>query len=318
MGSERNSKIWLGANIFGYSCDERCAGEIMENASSMGIRSIDTSSSYSNGLSEKIIGNWINTNSDRDKWFISTKIGMLTGQSSVGLGEKCNIIKTVHQSQDNLQTDYLDVLFLHNPDLKTEPEETISAFLDLYQNKVIKAVGFSNVDKPQIMKYIDTLIENSIYEIPIYVQNEFNWSRSHPNFWLTLFKDIKKIQIFSVSYGILNQGILAQTFADYKKLQSQDEAKRANKSRKIDGFLKNKNLEECLEALDLELKTLGSNLFDFSLHFSLINSDYSIWGVRNIDQLAKLSRLGPVKLSDLDFSKLMKIVNRYRSEKSCI
>jgi aryl-alcohol dehydrogenase-like predicted oxidoreductase len=313
MGLEKNSNIWLGANIFGYSCDERSAGEIMENAFSMGIRSIDTSSSYSNGLSEKIIGNWISANSNRDKWFISTKIGMLTGQSSAGLGEKRNITNTIHQSQDNLQTDYLNVLFLHNPDLTTKPEETISALVELYENKVIRAIGFSNVDKPQITKYIDTLIKNAIYEIPIYVQNEFNWSRNNPNFWPTLFEDIKKLQLFSVAYGILNQGILAQTFANYRKLQSQDENKRANKSLKIEDFLSNEKLEECLEVLDLELKVLGSNLFEFALHFSLINSDYSIWGVRNIDQLAQLSRPESVELNNSDFFRLMRIVNSYLS-----
>jgi aryl-alcohol dehydrogenase-like predicted oxidoreductase len=318
MGSEKNSKIWLGGNLFGYTCDEQCAGEILGNASSKGIRSIDTSSSYSAGLSEKIIGSWINKNSDRNEWFISTKIGMLAGQSSAGIGSKLNISKTVHQSQDNLQTDYLDVLFLHNPDSTTEPEETISAFVDLYENNLIRAIGFSNVDKPQITKYIDVLIENSIYNIPIYVQNEFNWAISSPKFWSNLFEGIKRFQIFSVSYGILMQGILAQTFADYKKLQSQDENKRAIKSHKIKKFLENYNLGQCLEALDIELKTLGLNLFDFSLHFSLINSDYSIWGVRNVDQLAQLPSSELVKLRDTDIFNLMKIVGQYATNNSLI
>jgi len=316
METEKNSKIWLGGNLFGYTCDERRAGEILENASSMGIRSIDTSSSYSYGLSEKIIGSWIHRNCDRDKWFISTKIGMITGQSSAGIGAKRNITKTVHQSQDNLQTDYLDVLFLHNPDPTTEPEETISAFVDLFENNVVGAIGFSNVDKPQIMRYIDTLIENSIYNIPIYVQNEFNWAIRSPKFWSNLFEDLKKFQIFSVSYGILMHGLLAQTFAEYKRLQFQDENKRAVKSCKIRKFLEDENLGQCLEALDLELKTLGLNLFDFSLHFSLINSDYSIWGVRNIDQLAQLSRSELVKLSDSDIFNLMKIIHGYSLNKS--
>jgi len=311
MGTDRNSKLWLGANIFGYSCNERCAGEIMENALGIGIKSIDTSSSYSNGLSEKIIGSWINRNSDRDKWFISTKIGMHSGQSSAGLGKKHNIIETVHQSLENLQTDYLNVLFLHNPDLTTEPKETVSAFVDLFQSKLIGAIGFSNVNKPQIMSYVDALIENSSHEIPVYVQNEFNWSKNHPNFWSTLLEDIKKVEVFSVSYGILGQGILTQTFFDYRKLQSQDESKRANKSHKIEVFLANKYLEKCLEALDLELKSMGSSLFDFSIHFSLIHSDFSIWGIRNVNQLAKLSKLKSFRLSDSDFLSLMKIVEKY-------
>jgi aryl-alcohol dehydrogenase-like predicted oxidoreductase len=311
MGTDRNSKLWLGANIFGYSCNERCAGEIMENALGIGIKSIDTSSSYSNGLSEKIIGSWINRNSDRDKWFISTKIGMHSGQSSAGLGKKHNIIETVHQSLENLQTDYLNVLFLHNPDLTTEPKETVSAFVDLFQSKLIGAIGFSNVNKPQIMSYVDALIENSSHEIPVYVQNEFNWSKNHPNFWSNLKKDFKKNQLFSVSYGILSQGILSQTFSDYKKLQFQDKNKRGNKSNKVGGYLANKNLEECLESLDFELKMLGSTLFDFSLNFSLIYSDYSIWGVRNTDQLAQLSSPKSLKLSDSDFLRLMKIVDSY-------
>ncbi len=316
MESEINSRIWLGGNIFGYSCDERCSGEIMDKALRVGIRSIDTSSSYSNGLSEKIIGGWINANSDRERWFISSKIGMKTGQSSAGLGKKENISKTVSRSQDNLQTDYLDVLFLHNPDSTTRPEETVSAFVDLYENKIIRAIGFSNVNKEQLKKLSDILAQNSIYNIPIYVQNEFNWATNSPMFWPDLFEGLEKFQIYSVSYGILKQGILAQTFTEYIKLQSRDKNKRANKSQKIKEFLKDENLEQCLEALDINLKTLDSNLFEFSLHYSLVNSDYSIWGVRNLNQLAQLSAPKPEIISDLNIFELMKIVSSYRSKKA--
>jgi len=301
---EERCRIWLGGNIFGYSCDETTAAEIMTTASTLGINSVDTSSSYSNGLSEKIIGRWIDLNSKRENWFISTKVGMQSGENPSGFGEKENIFQSAQRSLDNLQTDHLDVLFLHNPDPTTNEAETVDSMVELFEGKVIKSIGFSNVDDTQLNRYLNSLRRNSIYKIPIYVQNEFNWATRKSNFWALLLENHQDFQIFSVSYGVLKQGLLAQTFENYKRLQIQDEMKRANKSTKVGNFLTNKKLEDCLKALDIELHAIGSNLFEFSINFSLKYSNYSIWGVRNLDQLKKLDFKTSINSTELEFSRL--------------
>ncbi len=304
MNLEKRYRIWLGGNIFGYSCDATTAAEIMTTAFTLGINSVDTSSSYSNGLSEKIIGRWIGLNDKRENWIISTKVGMQSGETPSGLGKKESIFQSAQRSQDNLQTDYLDVLFLHNPDPTTNEAETVDSMVELFEGKVIKSIGFSNVDDTQLNRYMNSLRRNSIYEIPIYVQNEFNWSTRKSSFWALLLENYQDFKIFSVSYGVLQQGLLAQTFENYKRSQIQDEMKRANKSIKVGNFLTNKKLEDCLKALDIELNSMGSNLFEFSMNFSLKYSNYSIWGVRNLEQLKKLDSETSVNLTDLEFTRL--------------
>ena len=306
MNLEKRSRIWLGGNIFGYSCDEMTAADVMTTAATLGVNSVDTSSSYSNGLSEKIIGRWMSLNGKRENWIISTKIGMKSGENPSGLGKKENIFQSAQRSQDNLQTDYLDVLFLHNPDPTTNEAETVDSLVELFEGKVINSIGFSNIDETQLYRYVNLLRRNSIYEIPIYVQNEFNWSTKKSSFWALLLEDYRDFKIFSVSYGVLQQGLLVQTFENYRRLQIQDGMKRANKSIKIGNFLKNKKLEDCLKALDIELNAMGSDLFEFSMIFSLKYSNYSIWGVRNLEQLKKLDSEASVNLTDLEFSRLEK------------
>jgi aryl-alcohol dehydrogenase-like predicted oxidoreductase len=198
----------------------------------------------------------------------------------------------------------LDVLFLHNPDPTTNEAETVDSMVELFEGKVIKSIGFSNVDDTQLNRYMNSLRRNSIYEIPIYVQNEFNWSTRKSSFWALLLENYQDFKIFSVSYGVLQQGLLAQTFENYKRSQIQDEMKRANKSIKVGNFLTNKKLEDCLKALDIELNSMGSNLFEFSMNFSLKYSNYSIWGVRNLEQLKKLDSETSVNLTDLEFTRL--------------
>ena len=71
------SKFWLGGNIFGYSAQEDAAIEILDNAAKKGINGIDTSSTYSDGVSETIIGRWLNHDKvRRQRFHVSTKVGL--------------------------------------------------------------------------------------------------------------------------------------------------------------------------------------------------------------------------------------------------
>lgn len=146
------SRLWLGTNTFGRTSDEKAAFEIMDTAFDAGIDCFDTADIYSNGESEKIIGNWLKTK-DRRRVTIATKVKnrMWEGANGEGLSRQ-HIIQAVEDSLKRLQTDYIDLYQTHSPDNATRLEETLYALDYLVKSGKVRYVGCSNYRAWELMK----------------------------------------------------------------------------------------------------------------------------------------------------------------------
>ncbi len=124
------SKICLGTMTFGEQNTEAEGHEQLDYALDQGINFIDTAEMYSipgrpetQGSTERIIGTWINSRKNRDKFILATKV---TGPSA-GLKHIRNplrftrkqITTALEGSLRRLQTDYVDLYQLHWPERKT-------------------------------------------------------------------------------------------------------------------------------------------------------------------------------------------------------
>ena len=107
----------------------------------------DTAPSYTFGESEKLLGKFIKESGCRDKVVVSTKYAHPATAEGPNGGGACrnNIIRSVEQSLQRLQTDYIDLLFLHAWDRRTPAEELAFTLNDLVRQGKVRHIGLSNV-----------------------------------------------------------------------------------------------------------------------------------------------------------------------------
>ena len=145
------SELCLGTMTFGQgehfgfqsTIDEKKASELVDNAIDNGINFFDTADGYGNGQSEIILGKVLNKK--RKDVLITTKLSFRKGKQAFNAGVNSkHIIEQCHNSLKNLQTDYIDVLLLHNDDPITPIDETLKALENLVQQGKVRYIGFSN------------------------------------------------------------------------------------------------------------------------------------------------------------------------------
>jgi aryl-alcohol dehydrogenase-like predicted oxidoreductase len=155
----RVSKITLGTMGFGGTGWATPVGQIdiegarkqIGMARDAGVNLFDTADSYSNGLSEEILGKALG--SDRDEVLIATKVRMPMGDGPNDAGlSRHHIIRGAENSLRRLGTDYIDLYQVHEWDGETPLEETLAALDHLVQSGKVRYIGCSNYAAWQVMK----------------------------------------------------------------------------------------------------------------------------------------------------------------------
>ncbi|MEU0877823.1 aldo/keto reductase [Lentzea sp. NPDC005914] len=148
----RVSPFALGAMTFGE--DPGAAGCSVEEAEKIlgvyldrGGNFIDTANFYTNGHSEKILGDFFGSRKTRDRVVLASKFffNMHPGDPNGGGAGRGAIRKQLDETLRRLGTDYLDLYWMHNWDRNTPVEETMRVLDDLVGSGKIRYVGFSNV-----------------------------------------------------------------------------------------------------------------------------------------------------------------------------
>ncbi|TFK62213.1 Aldo/keto reductase [Pluteus cervinus] len=166
----RVSNPVVGAMSFGsaewgpWVIEEEKSFEILKAAWDKGVNTIDTANVYSNGISERIVGNFVKKYQiPRSEIIIATKCYGLVGNApnvqaffrpelqdqrdyvnQAGLS-RAAIFNAVDASLERLQTSYIDLLQIHRYDSKTDPEETMKALHDLVQSGKVRYIGASSM-----------------------------------------------------------------------------------------------------------------------------------------------------------------------------
>lgn len=139
----RVSRLTLGTNNFGRDVDEPTTVRIIRKAIDLGINSIDTANVYAGRRSEELIGKAVR--GDRDRFVIATKVGsdMGEGPNDAGLSRK-HIVSQVSESLRLLQTDHIDIYYMHRFDQNTPLEETLKTFDYLVRQGKVLYLACSN------------------------------------------------------------------------------------------------------------------------------------------------------------------------------
>ncbi len=141
------SVVGLGCNAFGERADPTRVSAMIDTAMDRGVTLFDTSDSYSAGLSEELLGAALQGR--RDEVVIATKFGMpnggITAPAWMPRASRAYVRRSVEGSLKRLRTDYIDLYQVHEPDVGTPWEETLSALEDLVTVGKIRYYGASNL-----------------------------------------------------------------------------------------------------------------------------------------------------------------------------
>src|SRR6202166_626305 len=155
----RVSPFCLGSMTFGedlgWGSSVEESHRIIDRFIELGGNFIDTANFYTRGHSEKIIGDHVGRHSARrDRLVIATKFSgnLYPGDPNGGGSGRKSIIAACENSLRRLQTDYIDLYWLHNWDVHTPIEETMAALEDLVRSGKVRYLGVSDTPAWKIVE----------------------------------------------------------------------------------------------------------------------------------------------------------------------
>lgn len=144
----RVSEICLGTMSFGqqwgFGADEQTSHRILDVYAEQGGNFLDTANKYHGGETEEIVGRWLVHR--RNRIVVATKYTLAmdhTDPNTAGNHRK-NMFLSVEQSLKRLQTDYIDLLWVHAWDPYTPYEETMRSLDDLVRSGKVLYIGISD------------------------------------------------------------------------------------------------------------------------------------------------------------------------------
>jgi aryl-alcohol dehydrogenase-like predicted oxidoreductase len=143
------SVVGIGCNNFGRKVDAAGTRAVVDAAIDHGITLFDTADVYGNqGGSEEFLGTALKASGRRDDVLIATKFGgNMNGTNGLDWGARGSrryIVRAVEASLRRLDTDYIDLYQMHQPDALTPIEETLSVLDDLVRAGKVRYLGSSN------------------------------------------------------------------------------------------------------------------------------------------------------------------------------
>ena len=153
------STLCLGTMTFGGPADKKESTKMFNLSRDAGINFFDCANVYENGRSEEILGKLIADS--REQLIITSKAYFPTSDDINDRGgTRKHIMTAVNDSLKRLNTNYIDLYFLHRFDDLTPLEETLRALEDLVRNGKVLYLGASNFAAWQITKALGITAKN--------------------------------------------------------------------------------------------------------------------------------------------------------------
>ncbi len=187
-----------GHNLF-PNLDEQAGMNSVRAALDSGITMLDTAFAYGFGRSEELIGKVLK-DYDRSKVVVATKGAQIVNGDQVTISNRpTDLEKFVKDSLKRLNTDYLDIFYIHFPDDQTPKAEAIAKLAELKKQGLIKAIGVSNFSLEQLKE------ANQNHDVDIV---EDQYSLIHRDAEKELFPYLEQERISFVPFFPLASGLL--------------------------------------------------------------------------------------------------------------
>jgi aryl-alcohol dehydrogenase-like predicted oxidoreductase len=144
----RVSELCLGTMTFGlewgWGSDKSESKEVFDVYANAGGNFVDTANRYTEGTSERWLGEFIAA--ERDHFVLASKYSLKdkNGDPNFAGNHRKNMVRSVAESLKRLQTNHLDLLWLHAWDFTMAPEEVMRALEDLIRQGDVHHIGISD------------------------------------------------------------------------------------------------------------------------------------------------------------------------------
>lgn len=319
MNYETN-RIALGGTLFGWTLNRQQSFEILDYFFfNLGQNIIDTADSYSQwktgnigGESEQIIGEWITSRKIlRKDIVLVTKIGQKKDRKGYSF-KTCQLAIT--ESLERLQTDYIDLLFIHHPPNKKQEIVPLAKTIhEINKGNSVLNFGLSNFSKEQISIYLEESTTRNGPNI-FAIQNHYNLLERDSTIYSfdnyskktnlgvssEILPWIKNQGAYLFAYHALCRGVLTNRFLEFKGVDTE--------SIHAERTLKYATPEVINFLLKVKRIALKYNCSIENIAISWLINEYSrtipVLSCKSISQLKQLERLITLKkneFEELDF-----------------
>jgi aryl-alcohol dehydrogenase-like predicted oxidoreductase len=223
------------------AADEPEAVATLERALEIGVNFWDTANIYGLGHNEELIGRVMKGR--RDEVFLATKFGIVRSAEepwSTGVdGSAANVARSVEASLKRLQTDVIDLYYLHRVDPDTPIEETVGAMAEQVKSGKVRHIGLSEVSPETLERAC------KVHQVTA-VQSEYSlWTRDPEDGVLAA---CERLGVGIVPYSPLGRGFLTGEIKSVDDFDA-DDWRRTNPRFQGDNFTRNLALVEKVQAI---------------------------------------------------------------------
>ena len=263
------------SHAYGTPPDETSAIQLLQRAVELGCNHFDTATLYGFGANETLVGKALKPY--RKQIFLASKCGMggVNGQRVID-GRPATLKQQCEASLQRLQTDVIDLYYLHRWDKNIPIEESVGALADLVQQGKIRAIGLSEVSAATLEK------AHAVHPIAA-VQTEYSlWTRNPE---IAVLAKTRELGAAFVAFSPLGRGFLGGSLHDVADLVEKD-IRRPMPRFSAENYPKNLQL---LTALQQLADQAGCTLTQLSLAWLLAQQDniLPIPGTVQISHLAE-------------------------------
>lgn len=297
--------IGLGTNAVGGQkyypeITDEAGREFLLTALDVGVDFWDTAFTYGPKRSEEIIGEVLTETGARSKIILATKAAhKITDNGVVFDNSPAFLEQAVQDALKRLQTDYIDLFYIHYPDEQTPKYEAVGALQRLKEKGIIRAIGVSNFSPAQLAEanrdgYVDV------------VQGEYNLlARAAED---EFFPYVRANNISFVPYFPFASGLLAGRYTEQTTF-SKGDLRLNNRHFKKDVFAKNlKKVEQLRELADAKKAHIAHLVLAWYLAQDVI--DVVIPGAKRGEQVKDNVRALDVTLTEAEKQAIAKIFSQ--------
>ena len=205
------------SHAYGAPVSPEQAERVLLSALDAGVTLFDTASLYGFGANETLVGRIMKAH--RQKFILASKCGMQGVDRGDGKlvreidGRPATLRKTCEDSLRRLQTDVIDLYYLHRWDKSVPIEDSVGALSDLVQKGHIRSIGLSEVSAATLRK------AHAIHPIAA-LQTEYSlWTRNPE---IAVLKACEDLGVTFVAFSPVGRGFLCGDLIDLNALDAQD------------------------------------------------------------------------------------------------
>ncbi len=274
------SALCLGTMMFGDQTDRDEAASIVADAHAQGVNFIDTADVYSHGAAEGLLGELLKP--QRHNWVLASKLGnKMSERVNEGHYSRSWMLRELQASLKRLQTDYLDILYLHRDFRGMNLEEPLRALDAMLRAGQIRYWGVSNFGGWRIAELMRVAGQLGMPG-PVVCQPYYNLLNRMPE--VEVLPACAHYGIGVAAYSPIARGVLSRKYAPG---QTPDAGSRAGRGDKR--ILETEFRDESLliaQQLKLHADARGCSLAQFAVAWVLANPVVSsvIAGPRTLSQ----------------------------------